>query len=116
MDTIFTIEKLNITITSYGIDFAGPMRSLNISNSIDSNQNIVWNKAGADPEFPVGGGANPPGGGHQYTNLPDLLKNCIKLRSFWSVGRGTPGAPSLDPPLQRGLLTTRSYGIASNHP
>ena len=32
--------------------------------------------SGADLRFPVGGGANPPGGGRQHTNLPDFPKNC----------------------------------------
>ena len=31
-------------ITSYAIDFAEPMGFLNIFNSIDNNQNIVWDK------------------------------------------------------------------------
>ena len=44
--------------------------------------------AGVDPRFPVGGGANPPGGVRQHTNLPDFPKNCMKLRKFWSVGGG----------------------------
>ena len=51
---------------------------------------------GADPGFPVGGGANPSGGGHQHTNLPDFPKNYMKLRNFWSVvGRGALGAAPL---------------------
>ena len=33
-----------MAITSYAIDFVGPMRSLNI-NSIDNNQNIAWDNA-----------------------------------------------------------------------
>ena len=49
--------------------------------------------AGADPGFPIGGGANPRGEGHQHTNLPDFPKNYMKLRKFWSVGGRTPGAP-----------------------
>ena len=44
--------------------------------------------AGVDPRFPVGGGANPPGGVRQHTNLADFPKNCMKLRKFWSVGGG----------------------------
>ena len=44
--------------------------------------------AGADPGFLVGGGTNAPGDGCQHTNLPDFLKKCMKLRKFWSVGRG----------------------------
>ena len=41
---------------------------------------------GADPGFPIGRGANPPGRGYQHTNLPDFLKNCMKLRNFGSLG------------------------------
>ena len=37
-------------------------------------------------------GRQPFGGGRQHTNLPDFPKNCMKLRTFWSVG-GAPGAP-----------------------
>ena len=35
--------------------------------------------SGMDTGFPIGGGVNPPGGGRQHTNLPDLSKNCMKL-------------------------------------
>ena len=50
---------------------------------------------GADPGFTVGGGANPPGGGRQHTNLPDFPKNCMKLGKFCPWGGGAP----LDRPL-----------------
>ena len=46
---------------------------------------IAESKAGADAGFPVGGGANTPGGGRQHTNLPDFPKNCMRLRKFWSM-------------------------------
>ena len=50
--------------------------------------------AGADPGFPVGGGANPRGGGRQHMILPNFVKNYMKLRKFWAVGGwGVPGAP-----------------------
>ena len=50
--------------------------------------------AGAYPGFPVGGGANPPGG-RQHMILPKFAKNCMKLRTFWAVGEGTCwGRPS----------------------
>ena len=42
---------------------------------------------GADPGFPVGGSANPPGG-RQHMTLPNFAKNCMKLRIFWTVGGG----------------------------
>ena len=45
--------------------------------------------AGADPGFPVGGGANSPRRGCQHTNLPDFSKNCMKLRKFLSGGDAT---------------------------
>ena len=59
---------------------------------------------GADPGFPVGEGANPPGGGGcQHMILPNFEKNCMKLRKFWAVGGGggdrTLRASSLNPPL-----------------
>ena len=44
--------------------------------------------AGADPGFPVGGGANPPGG--------FFFKKPHEIEKIWG---GTPGAPPLDPPL-----------------
>ena len=44
-------------------------------------------------------GANPPAGELTYNFYHVFLKNCMKLRNFWSVGE--PGAPpALDPPLQ----------------
>ena len=53
-------------------------------------------KSGADPEFLVGGGANPPGGGANLRFCQKIPKNCMKLRTFWAVR----GAPPLDPPLE----------------
>ena len=48
---------------------------------------------GADPGFPVGGGANPRGGGgRQHMILLNFAKNCMKLRIFWTVGGGGGGA------------------------
>ena len=41
-------------------------------------------EAGADPGFPVGGGA----------------KNCMRLRKFWSVGGVRTGGTPLDPSLR----------------
>ena len=35
----------------------------------------------ADPGFPRGGAANPPGG-RQHTILPKFPKNCMKLKEF----------------------------------
>ena len=41
----------------------------------------------------VRGGANPPGFGANIEFLPNVPKNCIKLRTFWSVeGRALGGA------------------------
>ena len=45
--------------------------------------------AGADPGFPVGGGANPPGG-RQHMILPNIAKNCMKLRTFWAPWGAPP--------------------------
>ena len=45
----------------------------------------------AHPEFPVGGGAKPPGG--QHTILPKFPKNCMELRIFWAVGGVRRGRP-----------------------
>ena len=57
-------------------------------------------KTEAVPGFPVGGGANPPGG-RQHMILPNFAKNCMKLRKFWATGGGrSPGAPPRNPPLQ----------------
>ena len=43
--------------------------------------------AGADPGFPVGGGAYPQG--RQHTILPNFPKlTCVKLRKCWAVGGG----------------------------
>ena len=53
-------------------------------------------QTGADPGFPVWRGHQPWSGGRQDTNLPDFSKNCMKWRTFWSVGEG---CPPLDPPL-----------------
>ena len=61
---------------------------------------------GTDPEFFVGGGANPPEGQGrcQYTNSPNFLKNCIKLAKSvadpgfpWGGGaNSTGGVPTYD--------------------
>ena len=45
--------------------------------------------SGADPGFPVGGDAKPPGG----ANTPffqNFQKNYMKLRTFWDVGGTAP--------------------------
>ena len=39
----------------------------------------------ADSEFPRGGGANPPEG-HQHMILPNVPKNCMKLKKFGPQG------------------------------
>ena len=62
----------------------------------------MFSEAGADPGFPVGGGADPQGSGRQHTILSNFPKNCMKLRKFWAVGGGgrEPGASPLNPPLR----------------
>ena len=55
---------------------------------------------GMDSGFPVGRGADAPGG-YQHTILPKFLKkkkkNCMKLRKFWAMGffGGRAGALSV---------------------
>ena len=54
--------------------------------------------SGADPGFPIGGGANRPGGGglgggRQHIKMPNFPKNCMKLRKFRAVGREGPSPP-----------------------
>ena len=64
--------------------------------------------AGADPGFPVGGGADPlegggargAMGGRQHTILSNFPKNCLKSRKFWAVEGMRQGAP-LNLPLAR---------------
>ena len=52
-------------------------------------------KAGADPGFPVGGGANPVGGGADV-RCGHISQNLyVKMKEFWSVGGGAPAAPPL---------------------
>ena len=58
----------------------------------------IQDNTGADPGFPVGGGADPLGG-RQHTILLNFPKNCMKSRKFWAVG----GAP-INPPLQYGAI------------
>ena len=54
---------------------------------------LIMLLTGAELGFLVGGGANPPGGGgRQHTNLPDVPKNCMKLRKFWSGGASPIGS------------------------
>ena len=48
--------------------------------------------SGADPGFPVGGGANHPGG-RQHTKLPNFPKNCMKYSGRGGGGGGAPPAP-----------------------
>ena len=43
----------------------------------------------ADPGFPRGGGANPPGG-HQHTILPKFPEKCMKLKEFGPRGTARP--------------------------
>ena len=68
--------------------------------------------AGADPGFPVAGGANPPGGAPTY----DFAKFREKLHDIEKIlGRGggcMPGAPPPNPPLVRiGTITSEiSFG------
>ena len=47
----------------------------------------------ADPGFLVGGGANLPEGGANIQICQIFLKNCMKLRKFWSMGGTHRGRP-----------------------
>ena len=60
---------------------------------------------GADPGFPVGGGADPPGGTPTYNFVKISNKNCMKSRTFWALG------PPLDPPLDY-IKLTRVFSCA----
>ena len=50
---------------------------------------------GADPGFPVGGGANLLGGGANLQFCQKFPKYHMKLRKFWAVGGRMPGVPPL---------------------
>ena len=52
------------------------------------------NKPGADPGFPVGGGANPPGGAPTY----DFAKFCEKLSEIEKILGRRGGARRVRPP------------------
>ena len=60
--------------------------------------NLQWD-TGADPGFPIGGGANPPGGAPTY----DFAKFCEKLHEIEKIsdcgGGHVPGMPPLNPKL-----------------
>ena len=43
----------------------------------------MTSKTGADPGFPVGGGANPPEGG--WAPTPDFAKFCEKLHEIEKI-------------------------------
>ena len=48
----------------------------------------------ADPGFPPGGAANPPGGGERkHMILPNFPKNCMKLNEFGLPGGERPLGP-----------------------
>ena len=50
---------------------------------------------GADPGFPLGGGANPPGGGANLCFCQKFPKNHMKLRKFWVMGGVRAGGAPL---------------------
>ena len=47
-------------------------------------------KSGADPDFPVGGGANLLGGGANLRFCQKFPKYRMKLRKFWAVAGHKP--------------------------
>ena len=69
---------------------------------------------GADPGFPVGGGANPRGGGRQHMILPNFEKNCMKLRKFLTVGGAHAGSAPLNLPLDQTNWFHRGIIIYTN--
>ena len=62
----------------------------------------------ADPGFPRGGAGIPPGG-CQHTVLPNVPKNCMKLKEFGPQGGTRPNFYYVDLPLQ-----SSCYGWKSN--
>ena len=72
----------------------------NFSHTLGPAYNEFGYNAGADPGFPVGGGANP--GGRQHMVLPNFLENCMKLRKFWAGG----GGGRRGRPLESATVTT----------
>ena len=70
----------------------------------------------ADPEFPVGGGSNCPGGERQHANLPNFPKNSMKLRKFRTVGEGAGAeCTPLNPPLNfTNFSVKHSIGTKNN--
>ena len=67
------------------------LESLEIVTVSVHKYNVIMPRSGADPGFPVGGGANL----QVCHNFP---KNCMKLRKFWAVGVNAV-ASLLDLPL-----------------
>ena len=53
---------------------------------------IRWIRPVVDPGFPRGWGANFPGG-RQHTILPNVPKNCMKLKEFRPRGGTHPSRP-----------------------
>ena len=64
-----------------------------IKVTMHTEHNVI-DHSGVDPGFSVGGGANPPGGGHQNTNVtrfPQKLHGIMKFCSLCGAhGGGTP--------------------------
>ena len=74
------------------------LNSLNSANIQTFRENSIFSqeiRAGADPGFAVGWGANPPGRGANLQFWQNFPKNSMKLRKFWTVGGRAPGAPPL---------------------
>ena len=65
--------------TAYSFLIKIPEKNCNEECSVDSlDLTLVIKQAGADPGFPVGGGANPQGRGRQHTNLQSQKLHEIK--------------------------------------
>ena len=71
---------------------------------------IYWRSfrvSGADPGFPLGGGADPPVGAptYDFVKFPQKLH---EIKKIWAVG-GRAGGTPLDPPLGVIHIITISY-------
>ena len=70
---------------------------------------------GADPGFPIGGGADLPGGRQHTTILPTFPKKKKKMheieKSLSRRGGRTPGTPPLDPSLNSTSKLDHQYKL-----
>ena len=60
---------------------------------------ITWHKTGADPGFPIGGGANPHWRGCQPPTQVLFGETYVKMKEFGPVGGHAPETLYVDLPL-----------------